>query len=712
MINIEELCKNYKIFVDTSSFMVESAGVFFHQKLYPSLLSTNSKVIIPDRVYQEIIKLSGNKNADGYQVAQESVKILNFLEQHDLVDRRGEENEVLGGSKAFADPVFKMVFTKFQQKYNLCLITQDKNLATDILNIKNGKSVNTSKKIEVAYISFKSNLGLWEARLNRLDEQTRNNSDPIRTERQTSHPNATNDDKFKICNQPTKESEKALSVASLPKQGDYVNSPQYGKVKLTQFISAGGEGEIFETDANRLVCKIYREEKLTNLKKCKLELMLSKSMSIQGVCWPKDIVVNLQNQFVGYLMNKAQGHSLQTSVFVPALLKKKFPDWKREHLVQLAITVAETFKKLHDRNIIVGDINPNNILVVDENNVFFVDVDSYQVEDFPCPVGTINFTAPELQGKNFPEILRTEEHELFAMVTLIFMILFPGKPPYSSQGGGDLAENIKNKNFPYVYEEGKVDTKPFGTWRFIWSHLHRDLKNAFGETFQNGNQVPIEEYLEKLKLYLYGGIKKGFASNDLFPSSYKVHDGVEVKCTNSTCRKQELVGKLFLEKFQATGQDFLCLKCRTLKKLEQNTGKQQNGGQTVREQAYSVSNANSSSNYQNVPNSRTSHTQQPKTNQKIPSSVRTHKQQPQPQIKTSTISERFRHFCDRYFLGKFLIKLSSWYSSVATWLSNKPLVIKLFFYTILFVTFLFLIILFFTELLVRFLLKLGKWIIN
>lgn len=35
--------------------------------------------------------------------------------------------------------------------------------------------------------------------------------------------------------------------------------------------------------------------------------------------------------------------------------------------------------------------------------VYFVDTDSYQIEDFPCPVGIINYTAPEIQGKHFPE---------------------------------------------------------------------------------------------------------------------------------------------------------------------------------------------------------------------------------------------------------------------------------------------------------------------
>lgn len=97
----------------------------------------------------------------------------------------------------------------------------------------------------------------------------------------------------------------------------------------------------------------------------------------------------------------------------------------------LCITILKKLKYLHDRNVILGDINPNNILVVSPTEVYFVDTDSYQIEGFPCPVGTINFTAPEIQRKDFSTFLRTIGNERFAVATLLFMIMLPGKPPYS-----------------------------------------------------------------------------------------------------------------------------------------------------------------------------------------------------------------------------------------------------------------------------------------
>ena len=44
-------------------------------------------------------------------------------------------------------------------------------------------------------------------------------------------------------------------------------------------------------------------------------------------------------------------------IFIPQLLKKYFPDWKKKDTVQLCLTILKKFKYLHDRNIILGDIN-------------------------------------------------------------------------------------------------------------------------------------------------------------------------------------------------------------------------------------------------------------------------------------------------------------------------------------------------------------------
>ncbi|MBB1126713.1 protein kinase domain-containing protein [Thiospirillum jenense] len=563
-LELESLCKNYKIFVDTNALMLENAEIF-HKNIHDALYQTNTKIILAMRVYNEIKKVAESTDNNTRSRAKYALKVVEHFNNSNLLDVREEENEVIGGSKIFADAVFPMVFSKNRLKHNLCLITQDAKLAIDMLNIKYSQSITSYKDMKIVFIHNRTySLHEWEPRLERThglkwEPQSINGT----TQKSTNRFTQENAEKFNLCSSPLIEKERLLSVSKLPSVGEYVFTSKLEKIYLKKFIASGGEGELFETN-NGLVCKIYKQERLTNLRKRKLELMLNKNILIKGVCLPKKIVFNDQNQFVGYLMDKAQGHILQTSVFGKPVLKNKFPKWKRENLVQLALTIVQTIEKLHNVNIIIGDINPNNILVVDENTVFFVDTDSYQVENFPCPVGTPIFTAPELQGFNYADILRTKEHEMFAVATLIFMILFPGKTPYSSQGGEDLIANIKNRNFSYVREKDEADKKPFGPWRFIWSHLHFELKKNFEEVFSKGCKVAIEDWAKALGYYLKG-IKEGHSSNELFPSSYRVQDGISMNCVE--CGKKELVSKVHFDKIQSEGWKFRCSRCREIYKL-------------------------------------------------------------------------------------------------------------------------------------------------
>ena len=278
--------------------------------------------------------------------------------------------------------------------------------------------------------------------------------------------------------------------------------------------------------------------------------MMTKNISCDGVCFPIALLYNEKNEFVGYLMPKAQGKELQRCLFIPQLLKKNFPDWKKKDTVRLCITILNKLKYLHDRNVILGDINPNNILVVSPDEVYFVDTDSYQIEGYPCPVGTINYTAPEIQRKRFDTFLRTLGNEQFAVATLLFMIMLPGKPPYSLQGGENQIDNIINGDFAYASGERTTGKAPEGVWRYIWSHLPRYLKDDFYETFRKGGMQSTEDtrfsdddWLRKFEHYaeLLENENSIFLANDsmsaeLFPIRLK-------KDVNATYIKCKLCGR-------------------------------------------------------------------------------------------------------------------------------------------------------------------------
>lgn len=204
-----------------------------------------------------------------------------------------------------------------------------------------------------------------------------------------------------------------------------------------------------------LLLKIYKLEKNNKLKFDKLNKMIEFNIKLNGICSPKNLLFNKNDEFIGFLMPMAKGVELKKSIFIKPLLKKYFPNLDRADLVKICIKILEKISYLHSKDILVGDINPLNILINDKLDVYFVDCDSYQIENFPCPVGTINFTAPEIQGVNFTNFLRSKNHENFAIATLLFMIMLPGKPPYSHSGGLTPGKNIEKMHFPYALGEKK-----------------------------------------------------------------------------------------------------------------------------------------------------------------------------------------------------------------------------------------------------------------
>lgn len=371
---------------------------------------------------------------------------------------------------------------------------------------------------------------------------------------------------FRLSTNIIPQKEIKLQSKQFPKENDFITSSKMGKLILGNKISEGGEGIIYSIkDFPAIVCKIYHSEKLTNLRKEKIELMISKTITHEGICWPIDIIINKYNEFVGYIMPAANGKTMQTSMFIKPQLLRNFPNFNRKDLLNIAISFLKKMEFLHSMNIIVGDINALNILVEPDGKIWFVDTDSYQIENFPCPVGTVNFTAPEIQGRDYADFLRTKNHELFAIATMVFMILFPGKPPYSQQGGESQSDNIKKMNFPYWCSEKAEVNPPEGSWNFIWSNLTKKVKEHFCMTFKNNQRKEIKEWIRVLEGYAWS-IDKGYSSSELFPSGFPIYDPVKVSC--GKCGKIHMNSQKFYDKMSKLGKDVLCNNCRREIKLK------------------------------------------------------------------------------------------------------------------------------------------------
>ena len=547
-----------KILIDACSLLSEFADLFWAH-IIPILEQEGKSMIVPWQVYKEVKNFADNpiaclqKNDLGLNKrAKKAANTIAIRQKAGLVQVFGDKDD------NFADNVFLTVVTQKRLNYNLLIITQDRRLAQDIMMMSKTQSVITQYLTQVrrinsfGYLSPFSENSPYQG-MNRLENINGMHSSrfPLMPK---AHRNLANE-RFNLATSVTSVTG-PLKVSYIPKSGDCVFAERDGQRRSFTLGAAGpsgGEGTIYDTDRADLVAKIYKPERLTRARYEKLRLMLSKKINCPGVCFPTELVMNNRGEFVGYLMKRAPKNAkeLRFCIFIPQLLKTHFPNWKKTETVELCVTILEKLKYLHDRNIILGDINPGNILVVSSKEVYFVDTDSYQIEGFPCPVGTVTFTPPEIQRKDFSKFLRTIGNENFAVATLLFMIMLPGKSPYAMQGGENMVENILNGDFSYNSGASRNNKVPAGPWRFCWSHLPRFLKDAFYATFRKegehhaeGTRFNTEKWLGMFKYYLKLLQNGSYASQDamsmeLFPTRFK---NVMLRC--SICGQETPSGEM------------------------------------------------------------------------------------------------------------------------------------------------------------------------
>jgi hypothetical protein len=121
------------------------------------------------------------------------------------------------------------------------------------------------------------------------------------------------------------------------------------------------------------------------------------------------------------------------------------------------------------------------------------------------------------------EVLREPRHESLAVAILLFMILLPGKHPFSYQGGGDPAENMRTGHFPYCLGAGRhSDRVPSQEYRNMWSNLPRYLKNLFTWVFDKSEsrRFTTDDWIWFLERYLYD-IDHNHVSHEICPSGNK-----------------------------------------------------------------------------------------------------------------------------------------------------------------------------------------------
>lgn len=330
---------------------------------------------------------------------------------------------------------------------------------------------------------------------------------------------------------------------NIPHSGEKVYTSNKELVILGDEFISNSQSITYQTNIEGIQAKIYQPQWLNiSYFEDKIKRMLEIQIKCKGICWPIDLLYDINGEFIGMLVPKAEGYQLKQELLSQQGLSNCFPDWNRKDLTHLTKVILDKIVYLQDRNILFGLINPGAIFVKDSDHVYFTEMDTYQIEGYPILSHERVMQAPELQDVSEELRLYTKQQDNYGIALLIFMILMPGKFPYNKGKNKTISESIKNMSFAFRYgrhieEHGAREY--FGLWRFVWSHLGNDLKQSFYYTFQHDKAFSTPErrkdahYWLKIIRSLEHELDNPYDKESLkiFPNTFKRFSGSNtIKC--------------------------------------------------------------------------------------------------------------------------------------------------------------------------------------
>lgn len=314
---------------------------------------------------------------------------------------------------------------------------------------------------------------------------------------------------------------KRIAALQIPKVGEQLSCNIAGKshtVRLHKELGKGGEAIVYEIDSDNLpanfIAKIYQNKKdegkevaypaytLDKLKSfCKAKLQNPYN---DYIAMPRALLYNNKKECIGFLMQKAQGFPIDRILSGGKMRERcGYGNVTMTHLLKICRNFLILLNYLHSKRVLVGDINPHNIMINTQCEVFLIDCDSYQVGRYPCPVATPDFLHPRHRKNDMKETLRDMNDECYAMSVLLFQILTLGCHPYTCIGDAEREDNAKNMRFVYAPRElgGDESLIPKGAKKF-WSRMPKEIQNYFSHTFAKNGKYAKENYMLKPKDWL------------------------------------------------------------------------------------------------------------------------------------------------------------------------------------------------------------------
>ena len=295
-------------------------------------------------------------------------------------------------------------------------------------------------------------------------------------------------------------------------------------------LASGGQGAIFRLKHDSTHCAKVYHTKPDSSQAAKLRLLRINGPALtETAALPVSLAFTDPRQatLVGAFLPFVGGQEIFELYGTRSRLQH-FSTAKFSFLAHTACNLALAFQEIHARGMIVGDINEQNLKVLPDATIRFIDCDSFQISDgakiYTSEVGTPIWTPPELQGRNLTGLARTTNHDAFGLAQLVFLLLFTGRHPFSGRPRGakhlQPDEAIREYAFAFAPEALGLPLAPPPGCAAL-SSLPPDIQEMFCRAFLRGAEQPgkrpsAKDWVEALQRLLPSLVTCGKHSQHVF----------------------------------------------------------------------------------------------------------------------------------------------------------------------------------------------------
>ncbi len=267
-------------------------------------------------------------------------------------------------------------------------------------------------------------------------------------------------------------------------------------LKTQDVIGVGGEGTIFKVmlaQSLPIATKIYHQPNQRKAQKLKELIQLNLS-DLSEIVSPLKLVWDSSSKVVGFTM-KLLSSGQQALDFLSVRKYREANSISTKDIMEIFIKLHKVLTELHQRGVIVGDLNPLNILFK-KTEIALIDADSFQFGSYPCEVATERCLNPRLYGVNLSlKPAFRQEDDWYAFLVLFFSSLLlvhpyggvhPSIRTLTKRAQGKITVLDKSVIYP------KIAYSP--------DLVPKELKDIFLKTFAEHQSVSLNrDLLEEFK---------------------------------------------------------------------------------------------------------------------------------------------------------------------------------------------------------------------